>query len=62
MMENQQRQTEILHRGLLTAPSEQRPGNVFDFRRLQLAVFSGTERPWDAEQWMMDTTDLMKAG
>jgi len=24
-------------------------------------VFSGTERPLDAEQWMMDTTDHMKA-
>ena len=32
-----------------------------DFKRLQPAVFSGTERPLDVEQWMMDTTDLLKA-
>ena len=31
-----------------------------DFRRLQLAAFSDTERPLDAEQWIMDTTDVMK--
>ena len=24
-------------------------------------MFSGTKRPLDVEQWMMDTTDLMKA-
>jgi len=24
-------------------------------------LFSGTKRPLDVEQWMMDTTDLMKA-
>jgi len=34
---------------------------VSDLRRLQPAVFSGIERPLDAEQWMMDTIDLMKA-
>ena len=61
MMENQQKQTEILNQGLLTAPREQRPGNVSDFRRLQPVVFSSIERPLDAEQWRMDTTDLMKA-
>ena len=47
MMENQQRQMKILHHGLLTAPREQRPGNVSNFRRLQPSVFSGTERPLD---------------
>ena len=31
------------------------------FKRLQLAVFSGTEKPLDVEQWMIDTTDLLKA-
>ena len=61
MMENQQKQTEILHQGLLTAPRGQRPGNVSDFRRLQPVVFSGTERPLDAEQWLFDTTNLLKA-
>ena len=44
----------------MAAPKEQRPGNVFDFRRLQ-AVFSGAEKPLDAEQWLIDTTDLLKA-
>jgi len=34
---------------------------VSDFKRLQPAVFSGNERPLDAEQWMIDTIDLMKA-
>jgi len=34
---------------------------VSDFKRLQPAVFSGTERPLDVEQWIMDTTHLMKA-
>jgi len=39
---------------------EQRPGSVSNFRRLQLAVFSGTEWSLDAEQWLIDTTDLLK--
>ena len=42
------------------APSEQRPGNISEFRRLQPTVFSGTEKSLDAEQWLIDTTDLMK--
>jgi len=45
----------------LTAPREQRPGNVSDFRRLQPATFSGTEKPLDTEQCLIDTTDLLKA-
>ena len=61
MMQNQQQQTELLRQGLLVAPREQRPGSVSDFRRLQPAVFSGTEKPLDAEQWLIDTTDLLKA-
>ena len=61
MMQSQQQQTELLRQGLLVAPREQRPGNVSDFRRLQPAVFSGTEKPLDAEQWLIDTTDLLKA-
>jgi len=32
-----------------------------DFRRLQPAVFSVTEKPLDAEQWLIDMTDLLKA-
>jgi len=46
---------------LLTAPREHRPGTISDFRRLQPAEFSGTEKPLDAEQWLIDMTDLLKA-
>ena len=59
MMENQQK--EILHRGLLTIKGEPRPGNVADFKRLQPAIFSGAESPLNTEQWLIDTTDLLKA-
>ena len=59
-MENQQQQTELL-RQELAAPKEQRPGNVSDFRRLQPAIFTGVERPLEAEQWLTDTTDLLNA-
>jgi len=34
---------------------------VSHFRRLQPAVFSGTEKPLDVEQWLIDMTDLLKA-
>ena len=30
-----------------------------DFRRLQPADFSGTEKPLDTEQWLIDMTDLL---
>ena len=60
MMENQQQQTELL-RQELAAPKEQRPGNISDFRRLQPAIFTGEEKPLDAEQWLTDTTDLLNA-
>ena len=60
MMENQQQQTELLRQELAT-PKEQRPGNVSDFRRLQPAIFTGGEKPLDAEQWLIDTTDLLNA-
>ena len=61
MVENQQRQTELLWQGLITAPQERRPGNVSDFRRLQPAIFTGGERPLDAKQWLIDTAALLKA-
>ena len=61
MMDSQQQQVELLRQGLLTAPREQRPGTISDFRRLQPAEFSGTEKPLDAEQWLIDMTDLLKA-
>jgi len=60
MMENQQQQTELL-RQELAAPKGQRPGNVSDFRRLQPAIFTGGEKPLEAEQWLTDTTDLLNA-
>jgi len=60
MMESQQKQTELLRQGLLVAPQEQKLGNVSDFRRLQPAIFSGMERPLDAEQWLVDMTDLLR--
>ena len=61
MMESQHQQTEILQQTLLIASKEQRPGNVSDFRKLQPAIFLGTEKSLDAEQWLIDTTYLMKA-
>ena len=45
MMENQQKKTELLHQELIAAPKEQRSGNVSDFRRLQLAIFTEDDRP-----------------
>ena len=32
-----------------------------DFRRLQSVVFSSTEKPLDAEQWLINMTDLLNA-
>jgi len=61
MMESQHQQTELLRQALLTTPREKRPGNVSDFRRLQPVIFLGTEKSLDAEQWLIDTTDLLKA-
>ena len=61
MMNSQQQQTELLRQGLLTAPREQRPGTISDFRRLQLAEFSGMEKPLDVEQWLIDMANLLKA-
>jgi len=61
MMENHQQKMKLLRQGLVTVPREQKPGNVSDFRRLQLAIFIGEEKPLDAEQWLIDTTDLLNA-
>jgi len=44
-----------------TAPKEQRPGSISDFRRLLPRTFAGTERPLDAEQWLVDVTNLLSA-
>ena len=59
-MENQQQQTELL-RQEIAAPKGQRPGNISDFRRLQPAIFTGGEKPLEAEQWLTDTSDLLNA-
>jgi len=61
MMQSQQQQTELLRQGLLVAPQKQRPGNVSDFRRLQPTILSVIEKLLDAEQWLVDTTDFLKA-
>ena len=60
MKESQHQQTEFLRQVLLIAPREQRSGNVSDFGRLQPAIFSGTKRPLDTEQWLIDTTILWR--
>jgi len=59
-VEVQQQQTELL-RQELTAPKGPKPGNISDFRRLQPAVFTGSEEPLEAEQWLTNTTDLLNA-
>ena len=72
MMESQQEQMALLRDGLLaaqktataaiersTAPREPKPDNISDFRRLQPATFAGTEKPLDAEQWLVDMTNLL---
>jgi len=69
----QKEQTTLLKDGLLTAhqtataaidravaPRVQRAGNITDFKRLNPKEFSGTERPLVAEQWLLDTTNLMQ--
>jgi len=61
MMETQHQQTKLLRQALLIALRKQRHGNVSDFRRPQPATFSGTKRSLDAEQWLIDTTYLLKA-
>ena len=74
MMESQQEQTALLRDGLLTAqqtataaiekstaPRESKPRNISDFRRLQPATFAGTEKLLDAEQLLVDMTNLLTA-
>lgn len=45
----------------VTAPREPKTGGVSDFRRLQPAVFSGTGTTLEAEQWLVDVTNLLTA-
>ena len=70
----QQKQTEILREGLLaaqqtaaavieraTAPRGPRVGGITDFMRLNPRVFTGNEAPLEAEQWLVDMTNLLEA-
>ena len=59
--ETQQKQVEILHQGLLETSQEYNPVIVSKFIKLQSAVFDGTEKPLDTEQWLIDATDFQKA-
>lgn len=43
------------------ALKEQKPGSISDFIWMCPANFSGTEKPLDAEQWLIDMTNLLKA-
>ena len=38
-----------------------RQGNVYDFRRLHPTVFKGEESHLNAEQWLIDTENLLVA-
>ena len=66
-LEQQQQQTALLREGLIAAmekvnaPKEPKPGNVSNFRKLNPAEFSGTGKPLEAEKWLVDTTNLLKA-
>jgi len=40
---------------------ERRTGNISDFKKLRPAVFKGTEKPLEAEQWITDMTNLLEA-
>ena len=74
MIESQQQQMTLLRDGLKAAqqittvamersaaPRGPKPRNISDFRRLQPATFTGTEKPLEAEQWLVDMTNLLNA-
>ena len=64
LLESQQHQSERLTIALekmVASGSQARHGNVSDFRRLNPAVFSGEESHLDAEQWLIDTENLLVA-
>src|SRR3954470_9445529 len=64
MLEVQQTQNERIAAALeQTANSipHSRPGSVADFRRLRPTVFTGEESPLAAEQWLVDTENLLTA-
>ena len=74
LVESQQQQTTLLRDGLMAAqqtateamersatPRGPKPENISDFRRLQPATFTGIEKPLEAEQWLVDMTNLLNA-
>ena len=73
-LEAQQKQNQMLRQGLLTAqqtstmalekavaPKEPRTGSVANFKRLNPKEFTGTMKPLEAEQWLVDTENLIAA-
>ena len=44
-----------------TTPGEPKVGNIADFMRLNPRVFTGNEDPLEAEQWLIDMTNLLEA-
>ena len=40
---------------------QQRPRNISEVRKLQLVVFSGIEKPLDAEQWLIKAANFIRA-
>lgn len=73
-LEAQQQHNQLLQEGLLVAqqntttalekvavPREVRPGNVSDFRKLQPSLFSSVGSSLQAEQWLVDTANLLRA-
>ena len=65
MIESYQQQTTLLRDGQIavqqtaTVAMERAVANVSDFRRLQPTTFAGTEKSLDAEQWLVDMTNLL---
>ena len=45
----------------MTAHRELRTGNVTDFMRMNPTMFTGTETPLEAEKWITDMENLLKA-
>lgn len=47
---------------LMTAPPEREwSGSIFHFRELQPTTFSGVETPLQADQWIVDMDNLLRA-
>ena len=64
LLESQQQQNEritVALEKLAASGSQVRHGNVSDFRRLHPAIFTGEKSHLDAEQWLIDTENLLVA-